>query len=121
MYDEEKLNIKSIQPYIVLESEKFYQHYLESLGISHFYSFCGNSANSKVPFIADGCSNILFAYNEDGMKSMFLGSTIQQHEFEIEKDTEYFGIRFLPGENPCFNNLVVKDLVGKNIDLKELV
>lgn len=119
MYNE-SLEIKSIQPFIVLESQKFYQHYLTDYGISHFYSFQGNSnGDTVVPFIADGCSNIIFAYKKDGVKSTFIGNTVEQIPFTIEKGVEYFGIRFQPGENPCFNNLVVKDLVGKEIDLCE--
>ena len=39
--------------------------------------------------------------------------------FTIEKDATYFGVRFQPGENPCFKNQVVKELVGKDADLKQ--
>ncbi len=127
MYEEDELHIRTIQPYIVMETGKFYQHILASLGISHFYSFHGNlEKNLDVPFLADGCSNIIFAYKENSyqneeleMKAFLIGSTVQQQILTIEKNTDYFGVRFQPGENPCFKGLIIKDLVGKKLDLDE--
>lgn len=121
MYDEDELNIKSCQPYIVLETGEFYQHVLSCMGISHFYSFKGNSEkDSIIPLIADGCSNIIFEYNNGKVvNSTVIGNTLEMKTFKIHKDSEYFGVRFLPGENPCFKNQVVKEMVGKTADLKD--
>lgn len=127
MYDEKEFHISTSQPYLVLGTGKFYQHILASLGISHFYSFHGNlEKNIDVPFLADGCSNIIFAYKENPnqseeleMKSFLIDSTVQQQILTIEKNTDYFCVRFQPGENPCFRGLTVKEFAGKKIDLAE--
>lgn len=120
MYDEDEFHIKTAQPYIVLGTGKFYQHVLASLGISHFYAFHGNlQEDLEVPFLADGCSNILFVYKKDKMKSFVIGNTVQQQILKIEKNADYFGVRFQPGENPCFKDLIAKDLVGKTVELNE--
>ena len=120
MYEEDEFHIKTIQPYIVLGTGKFYQHILASLGISHFYSFHGALQNDlEVPFLADGCSNILFVYKKNEMSSFVIGNTVQQQTLKIERNADYFGVRFQPGENPCFKDLIVKDLVGKTVDLSE--
>lgn len=103
-----------------METEGFYQHVLADMGIAHFYSFKGKSKkDSVIPLIADGCSNIIFTYKNGKVeKATVIGNTLEMKNFIIEKDAEYFGIRFQPGENPCFKNQVVKELVGKDADLQ---
>jgi len=120
MYDENEFYINSSQPYIVMETGEFYQHILASNGISHFYSFKGNSQeDSIIPLIADGCSNIIFSFKDGEVNATVIGNTLEMKNFKIEKDATYFGIRFQPGENPCFKNQSVKELVGKDADLNQ--
>ncbi len=120
MYDENEFFINSSQPYIVMETGEFYQHVLASNGIAHFYSFKGNSQEDLIiPLIADGCSNIIFSYKSNKVSATVIGNTLEMKNFKIEKDATYFGVRFQPGENPCFRNTSVKDLVGKDADLKQ--
>lgn len=40
---DEKLHIHTIQSYLVMETEKFYQKIVADFGISHFYSFKSDS------------------------------------------------------------------------------
>lgn len=112
------IRLHTIQPYLVLKTDSFCQHLMTTYGISHFYSCClTNDKAASFSFVPDGCSNILFAYKKNGMTAEVIGSTVNQKPFPLEKDTDYFGVRFLPGENPCFADLPVKELVNNSVSL----
>ena len=114
---DEKLHIHTIQSYLVMETEKFYQKIVADFGISHFYSFHTDSER-KVPFLEDSCSNILFEYSANNMNSFVIGNSGKLQTLELKENCDYFGIRFQPGANPFFENQEVKDLVGQRIDLQ---
>lgn len=112
------MHIHTIQSYLVLETEKFYQKIIADCGISHFYSFkC--QKEKEIPFLEDGCSNILFEYSSNDLKSFFIGNSSSLETLKLKKDVDYFGIRFQPGANPFLLNQEVKDLVGQKIELKD--
>lgn len=122
LYDNDEFKIKSSQPYIVLTTEQFTQHMQDSKGIAQFYEFHGNKeSNTSVELIADTCTNIIFSYNMSGSacyKAYVIGSNLEKINIEIEKDSVYFGIKFQPGENPCFKHNIVKTFVQKQTDLQ---
>lgn len=112
-----KMHIHTIQSYLVIDTEKFYQKIVADFGISHFYSFQTDS-EKEVPFLEDSCSNILFEYSGNNMNSFVIGNSGKLQSLELKKNCDYFGIRFQPGANPFFENQEVKDLVGQRIDLR---
>lgn len=116
--DDGKMHIHTIQSYLVLESEKFYQKVIADSGISHFYSF-KSTKDKNVLFMEDGCSNVVFEYTPNQMKSYFVGNSQELQTIKLKKDSEYFGIRFQPGANPFLKNQEVKDFVGQIIELKD--
>lgn len=120
MYDQDEFEITSNQPYMVLETKKFYQHIQDSKGISHFYTFTNESENDlSVPLIADSCTNIIFSYKDGKVKAFTIGSIFDKTTITLEKNTTYFGIRFQPGENPCYQNSdAIKEYSGKQADLE---
>lgn len=114
----EKVHIKTIQPYFVFETDRFYQHIMASYGISHFFSYrLPKNSQSNIQLVPDGCSNFLFAYSGSDMKAYVLGSTLKRKPIVIDSTREYFGVRFQPGENPCFTEFPVKDLINGIADL----
>jgi AraC-like DNA-binding protein len=116
----EKIHIKTIQPYFVFETDRFYQHIMASYGISHFFSYkIPQNMPPDILMIPDGCSNIIFAYNESDMKAYVLGSTRERKALQFDFRREYFGVRFQPGENPCFAEFPVKYLVNDSAELSE--
>lgn len=115
---DDRMHIHTIQSYLVLESERFYQKIIADGGISHFYSFRSNK-DKAVPFLEDGCSNVLFEYSDSAMNSYFIGNSQQLQTIDLKKDCDYFGIRFQPGANPFLQNQEVKDFVGQTINLKD--
>lgn len=117
--EDDIFHIKTIQPFLVFETKKFYQRVIASCEISHFYSFSGSDKTVSVPFLADGCSNIIFCYDRGNINAYVLGQTLEQGVFTIKSGADYFGIRFQPGENPCFEDLDVKDMAGKELLLSD--
>lgn len=116
--DQDELHLHTIQPYLVLKTGDFRQHIMTSYGISHFFEFnFVETGEESVPFIPDGCSNFIFEYSRNGMKAEVFGSTENTKPFLLERDTDYFGVRFQPGENPCFTELPVKKLINNSITL----
>ena len=117
---DEVLHIHTLQSNLVLKTEKFYQRVICEKGISHFYSFnISKDKDEKISFVPDGCSNLIFEYSPHDVKSYFIGNTDVLTEFSFKKDSEYFGIRFEPGENPFMFSQEVKDLVSQKIPLDE--
>lgn len=121
MYDDKFLDIRTSQPFIVLSTEKFFQHRIDNLGMSHFFMFTPVSDDfSSANIVADACSNIIFVYKDSGMEAFAIGPTIQISDFKFEKGVTYFGARFNPGENPCFKKGTTKSSIGKIIDITHL-
>ena len=114
--------INTIQPYLVLKTDAFCQHLMSTYGISHFYGCrCSDNGAASFTFVPDGCSNILFAYGQSEMTAEVIGPTIAQKVFPLNRHTDYFGVRFLPGENPCFASLSVKELINNNAPLGNFI
>jgi len=117
---QEKVLIKTNQPYLVFATEKFKQRVIATYGISHFYSYKPtNNVHSDIQLIPDGCSNIIFAYNANNMEAFVLGSVRKREPISLDPNREYFGIRFQPGENPCFAKESVKLFVNGITKLKD--
>ncbi|MGN0728708.1 helix-turn-helix domain-containing protein [Treponema sp.] len=115
---DEKLHIHTMQSYLVFKTEKFYQRVICDKGISHFYSFSiPDKQDEKITLMPDGCSNILFEYSPNNMKSYFIGNIDACTDFQLRKNADYFGIRFEPGENPFLFRQEAKDLVSQKIPL----
>jgi AraC-like DNA-binding protein len=113
-------HIKTIQPYFVLKTDCFYQRIMASCGISHFFSYrIIRKDELEIPLVPDGCSNFLFSYGASEMKAYVLGLTLKRSGCRAEPGREYFGVRFQPGENPCFDELSVKGFVNETASLKD--
>lgn len=111
----------SIQPYFVMGTKDFCQHILVKNGISHFFSFSNKTGEDiTVPLIVDGCSNLIFEYKGDSVRTHFIGSTVETRTFSVKKDAEYFGIRLLPTGSAFIKEVSIKDTIGKIIILDEL-
>ena len=106
-------NLISIQPYFVMESDDFCQTILVKNGISHFFSFSNKSGEDiTVPLFVDGCSNLIFEYKDNSVRTHFVGSTIETRTFSVKKNAEYFSKMDL-------NNLYCLDLNKQKKEIKE--
>ena len=98
---DEKMHIHTIQSYLVMETEKFYQKIVADFGISHFYSFKTDS-EKKVPFLEDSCSNILFEYSANNMNSFLIGNSGSLQTLALKKKLRLFWNSFSAGRKSFF-------------------
>lgn len=114
-------DLKPMQPYFVLNSEKFYQEIYLKEGISHFYTFVAGENSKTMTAVPDGCIDILFGYDEDGMDAYVHGTVLCNEIVKNEVGKTYFGVRFLPGVMPVILNSQMKDFTDKYVSLKEVL
>lgn len=117
----EKSPLVSIQPYFVMDSDDFCQRLLFENGISHFYSFSNRTQDDiAVPILTDGCSNIMFEYRGETLRTHFVGSTIETRTFSVRQGAQYFGVRLAPGCAFGIPGILPKETVGKVFILDDL-
>lgn len=111
-------SVKLIQPYFVIQTSKFYQEIYLKHGISHFYSFQVESGG-EVMTVPDGCVDIIFTYGQEKMEVELCGTVLSQNTFVARDKKDYFGIRFLPGIMPVGLQLGMKEIVGKQVNMRQ--
>ena len=58
-------DMRPIQPYFALSSDKYYKRNLQQNGIAHFYSYTVDYADeNKTIEIPDGCIDLMFDYGD---------------------------------------------------------
>ena len=93
-----KKNLLTMQPYFVFGTEKFIQYRCFHNGISHLYAFgVSQEKNRSCMIIPDGCVNVLFGYDENGMSAKVYVTARSPQIFTPDKK-EYFGIRIYQDE-----------------------
>ncbi len=112
--------LKLIQPYFVIQTSGFYQEVYQKHGISHFYTFQLENSKAEVMTVPDGCVDVIFTYGEGGMDADICGTVLCQKSLFMRSKKEYFGIRFLPGVMPAGLGVQMKELVERQIDMREL-
>lgn len=111
----------SIQPYFVLDSDDFCQHILTENGISHFFSFSNKSDQDiTVPLLVDGCSNLIFEYKDNKVRTHLIGCTIEKRTFSVKGNAEYFGVRLQPSVTKFVKEYAPKEIIGNIIILDDL-
>ena len=111
--------IESVQPYFELTTENFYKHSVSCEGKYWFYTFSSaKDENSRnVTFLPDGCTNLVIEYN-DSVKASMVFNTTEAVSMEMNPNSEYFAIRFTPGENPFVKGDVIKESAGSIISVQ---
>lgn len=114
-------DLKPMQPYFVLNSEKFYQEIYKQDGISHFYTFKAGENSRWMPVVPDGCIDIIFSYGEDGMEARVYGTVLSSDVAEYTVGRTYFGLPFLPGVMPVILNGQVRDFIACSVPLVDVL
>lgn len=112
--------LKSSQPYFVLESTDFRQSVYLQQGISHFYSFRLEDAK-EFANVPDGCVDLLFEYTEHEMRAFACGTVMEYGKLHWEGEREIFGVRFLPGYPPAGLSTVPKELINRRLLLDDIL
>lgn len=87
-------------------------------GISHFYEF-SKKKNSKVEMkaVPDGSVDLLFGIGEQDVKTYIGGTVLAAKGWEFEDGRSYFGVRFQPGSCILPEELSIRDLVNKDLEI----
>ena len=121
MQEKNREKLISIQPYFVMEADDFCQHVLIENGISHFFSFSNKSAQDiTVPLLVDGCSNLIFEYRNETVRTHLIGITVEKRTFSVKANAEYFGVRLQPSFTKFVREYQPKDIIGKIVILDDL-
>ncbi|MBB5218105.1 AraC family transcriptional regulator [Treponema rectale] len=103
MYDDDEFHIVSVQPYVVFCAGQLYRHVTDCIGLTYFYSFAAAEKDLHIPVLADGCSDILFIYRDGKVFTEVLYTAGGTKFIDVKKGSDCFGVRFMPGENPCLD------------------
>lgn len=121
MQEKNREKLISIQPYFVMEADDFCQHVLIENGISHFFSFSNKSAQDiTVPLLVDSCSNLIFEYRNETVRTHLIGITVEKRTFSVKANADYFGVRLQPSVTKFVREYQPKDIIGKIVILDDL-
>ena len=111
-------NVMPMQPYLVLDTDDYEVKKEMKSGISHFYEF-SKKKNSKVEMkaVPDGSVDLLFGIGEQDVKTYIGGTVLAAKGWEFEDGRSYFGVRFQPGSCILPEELSIRDLVNKDLEI----
>lgn len=115
-----KDQLRPTQPYLVFDTENFFQEVYLQQGISHFYTYCFQEAK-ELRLVPDGCIDLFFDYDGGEMRGWARGTPTK---YTIEGAREYhdvFGVRFMPGICPALLNVTMKELFDRCVPLKPIL
>ncbi len=115
-----KIEFKTIQPYLVLNTDSFSQFIIMGKGISHFYEYNTHKPVCPNVFVPSGCIEMVFLYSNDRMRVEVRGTTTKYKDIPVDKNTTFFVVRFLPGCFPAFLNCSAQDLTEKVVDIADV-
>lgn len=118
MWKQDKL--KPTQPYLVIDTDAFYQEKYLRQGISHFYTYRIKD-NREIRLVPDGCIDLFFEYDRDQMRAYARGTPTGYKTERRQERQDVFGVRFLPGVQPELLNVTMKELFDRCVCLKPIV
>lgn len=98
------------QPEFVLATSNYMKKYFMKYNIAHFYQFTAESNSMGV--IPDACIDILFEKKNGKIISRIAGTRFEKGEALTELNSEYFGVRFMPGYNPFSKHIKLSELAN---------
>lgn len=115
-----KDKLKPTQPYFVFDTKDFYQEVYLQQGISHFYTF-HLDVDKPLRSVPDGCIDLFFEFGHGKMQGFACGTRLNYCCEEWTGKNEVFGVRFMPGVQPEFLNVTMKDLVQKRTQIEDVL
>ena len=111
-------NIMPMQPYLVLDTDDYQVKKEMKSGISHFYEFSQKkSLKEEMKAVPDGSVDLLFGIGEQDVKTYIGGTVLAAKGWEFEDGRSYFGVRFQPGSCILPEELSIRDLVNKDLEI----
>ena len=107
-----------MQPYLVLDTDDYEVKKEMKSGISHFYEFSQKkSLKEEMKAVPDGSVDLLFGIGEQDVKTYIGGTVLAAKGWEFEDGRSYFGVRFQPGSCILPEELSIRDLVNKDLEI----
>ena len=107
-----------MQPYLVLDTDDYEVKKEMKSGISHFYEFSKKkSLKEEMKAVPDGSVDLLFGIGEQEVKTYIGGTVLAAKGWEFEDGRSYFGVRFQPGSCILPEELSIRDLVNKDLEI----
>ena len=111
-------NVMPMQPYLVLDTDDYEVKKEMKSGISHFYEFSKKkSLKEEMKAVPDGSVDLLFGIGEQDVKTYIGGTVLAAKGWEFEDGRSYFGVRFQPGSCILPEELSIRDLVNKDLEI----
>lgn len=111
-------NVMPMQPYLVLDTDDYEVKKEMKSGISHFYEFSQKkSLKEEMKAVPDGSVDLLFGIGEQDVKTYIGGTVLAAKGWEFEDGRSYFGVRFQPGSCILPEELSIRDLVNKDLEI----
>ena len=111
-------NVMPMQPYLVLDTDDYEVKKEMKSGISHFYEFSKKkSLKEEMKAVPDGSVDLLFGIGEHDVKTCIGGTVLAAKGWEFEDGRSYFGVRFQPGSCILPEELSIRDLVNKDLEI----
>ncbi|MBR0599367.1 helix-turn-helix domain-containing protein [Sinanaerobacter chloroacetimidivorans] len=89
--------------------------------VSDFYQFDSTSSIGEVCVIPDGCIDLLFRYDRNGVTMTLEGYHRKKVVIPINQVGSAFGVRFVPGGLMNVIKVQTSDLIGSQIPLTDVV
>ncbi len=112
--------LRPTQPYLVLDTEDFYQEVYLQQGISHFYT-CRFLEKTPLRIVPDGCIDLFFKYKKGKMQGVVCGTTLEYTCTETKDEDEVFGVRFMPGYQPKLVRTSMRALLDDVIPIRDIL
>lgn len=113
----DKNNISLIQPYLLLNADRYRRICRNGTGISEFYEFTiPDNGQSQFYAVPDGSVDIVFGISENDVRVMIGGTVLKVKKWEFSAGRNYFGIRFQPGQYLLPKGLDVCEVVNNDLD-----
>ncbi len=107
------------QPEFVLVTSDYSKKPLAKYNIAHFYQFTAETNRMNV--IPDACVDLLFWRKNGKLITKIAGSRLEKGETDADPNSEYFGVRFMPGVNPVDKNLSLSEIVNHEWDFEDML
>lgn len=115
------------------ESSQTYQNYVVDSShllygvVTDFYQFSSRDYNERkiIDILPDGCCDLFFRMDDDfgcsKSEVSIKGTTISRKNVRLDKNSTYFGVRFVPGAIGLFFHVHPEELVNGEIPFEDIV
>ena len=89
--------------------------------VSDFYQFDATAPGSQVCVVPDGCIDLLFRFDDDGVTKTPERYHPPKTNLPVHQTGSAFGVRFMPGALTSMIKVQTSELIGRQIPLADLL